>query len=184
MGWQSTYTEGAARAENLRKSKKLSEARKSIIMATEQASMDTPCDIGLPWVSDEAERLIHQLIEEEGVKGIRLVEERWLSSIFNERARVFSIIRRHFCDPLESMEQGLNRRLGLTLRPSGQYNKSKIYCDQLKHAYQLAWSKIMSGYQRPKEKSPDEIRNERDRKRKCQEHMRKHQKRLIKAGAE
>lgn len=184
MGWQSTYTEGAARAEKIRKSKKLGEAMKSIIMAHEQASMDTPCDIGLPWVSDEAERLIHQLIDEEGVKWIRLVEERWLSSIFQERTRVFSLIRQHFCDPTESVEQGLNRRLGLTLRPSGQYNKSKVYCDQLKHAYQLAWSKIQSGYQRPMEKSPEEIRNERDKKRKRQEHIRKHQKRLIKAGAE
>jgi hypothetical protein len=44
MGWQDIYTEGAARAERIRKSKKLSEARKSIIMATEQASMNTPCE--------------------------------------------------------------------------------------------------------------------------------------------
>jgi hypothetical protein len=183
MGWQDIYTEGAARAERIRKSKKLSEARKSIIMATEQASMDTPCDIGLPWVSDEGERLIHQLIEEEGVKGIRFVEERWLSSIFQERTRVFSLIRQHFCDPTESIEQGLNRRLGLRLRPSGQYNKSKVYCDQLKHAYQLAWSKIQAGYQRPKEKSPKQRSREKCNEDWRKKHMQKHQKRLIKAGA-
>ena len=184
MGFQDVYSEGAIRAEKIRKSKKLSEARKSIIMATEQASMDTPCDIGLPWVSDEAERLIHQLNEEEGVKGIRLVEERWLSSIFQERTRVFSLIRQHFCDPTESVEQGLNRRLGLTLRPSGQYNKSKVYCDQLKHAYQLAWSKIQSGYQRPKEKSPEQRSQEKYNQGCRKNHIQKHQKRLIKVGAE
>lgn len=178
------YTEGAMRAETIRKSKKITPERKWEIIATVRASMDTPCDIGLPWVTGDAERLVHQLIDDDGTKGIGAVEEEWVGSIFGERTRVFSIIRQYFCDPAESVEQGLNRRLGLTLRPSGQYNKSQVYCDQLFEAYQKAWSVIQSGYKRPKEKHPEKIQQEKYNLKCRKQHIEKHQQRLIKAGAE
>ena len=80
------------------------------VLANVRASMETPCDTGLPWLPPLGEAFMEHLIYLEGL-GIELktVEANWRDAVYAQRKYVQDTIRKAFCKPTQTLWEGLGQ---------------------------------------------------------------------------
>ena len=80
------------------------------ILANVRASMDHPCDTGLPWLPEIGEAFLEHLIYKDGINvPLTLEEEARRDAVYQERKRVQDAIRRAFCSPHQTLWEGLGK---------------------------------------------------------------------------
>jgi hypothetical protein len=80
------------------------------ILANVRATMDTPCDTGLPWLPPLGEAFMEHLIHKDGANvPLTTEEEAWRDAVYAERKYVQDTIRKAFCSPTQTLWEGLSR---------------------------------------------------------------------------
>jgi len=80
------------------------------IIANVRASMDHPCDTGLPWLPEIGEAFLEHLIYKDGINvPLTPEEETWRDAVYQERKRVQDTIRKAFCSPTQTLWEGLSK---------------------------------------------------------------------------
>jgi hypothetical protein len=117
------------------------------ILASVRATMETPCDTGLPWLCPLGEAFLEHLIHKDGL-GVDLTkeEEAWRHAVYAERKHVQDTIRRAFCSPTQTLWEGLSRfghdLLNMHNRPD---LNNAAFRKSVRAAMIDAWARYQSG---------------------------------------
>ncbi len=80
------------------------------ILANVRATMETPCDTGLPWLPPLGEAFLEHLIHKDGLSvDLTKEEEAWRDAVYAERKHVQDTIRKAFCSPHQTLWEGLSK---------------------------------------------------------------------------